>query len=141
MRTANRPRLFSASRRRRTSASKYLKLARLLTAFSSFFLLTLAAAPHAAGQTTGSATLRVIVQDPQGAVVPGATVTVTFERTGDRRNAPTSGEGTATFASLPPGWYVVRVESTNFKAFEQRIELYPSDTRGLEANLEVGPPI
>lgn len=125
---------------RTANTSTLSNFGRLLAVVCAALLCSLAAAPPAFGQTTGSATLRVLVQDPAGAVIPEATVTVSLERTGDKRTAPTSGEGTATFASLPPGVYVVRVESPNFKAFEQRVELYASDTRGLEANLEVGSP-
>lgn len=95
---------------------------------------------HVSAQTTGSATLRVTVQDPTGAVIQNASVTVTSERTGEQRRASTSSEGTAAFPALAPEAYTVRVESPNFKAFEQRVELSPSDTRGIEANLEVGAP-
>jgi hypothetical protein len=141
MRAANSSMPSNENRRWRDSAaSRRAGVGRLLAIMWTALLFSFAAAPLAFGQTTGSATLRVTVQDPAGALIPNATVTVTFERTGDKRTAPTSGEGTATFASLPPGRYLVRVESQNFKSFEQQLELYPSDTRGLEAKLEVGPP-
>lgn len=103
-------------------------------------LLVLSSSPVCLGQASGSATLRVTVKDPNGAVVPKATVILTSERTGEQRRAETSGEGTTGFASLNPGTYTVRIEATNFKASEQRISLNPNDTRGLEVTLEVGAP-
>lgn len=104
------------------------------------FLLLLAFAPALRAQTSGSATLRVTVKDPNGAVVPKATVILTSDRTGDQRRAETSGEGTTTFASLDPGTYTLRIEATNFKAAEQKVRLSPNDTRGVDVQLEVGAP-
>ncbi|HEY5446329.1 MAG TPA: carboxypeptidase-like regulatory domain-containing protein, partial [Pyrinomonadaceae bacterium] len=41
-------------------------------------------------QTTGSATLRGSIKDPQGAIIRGATVTLTSERTKDERKTTSS---------------------------------------------------
>ena len=140
MRTVNRSMLSNVSGRRQASASRPSTTARLLAVVCAALLYSLSAVPLAFGQTTGSATLRVTVKDPQGAIVTNANVTVTSARTGEQRSATTSDEGTTTFASLLPGAYTVRVESTNFKAFEQRVELNANDTRGVDATLEVGSP-
>src|SRR3712207_4136129 len=82
-------------------------------------LLTLCAAPVALAQTTGSATLRGTVKDPNGAVVANATVTLVSERTGEERRITTGGEGSYAFASLDPGAYTLRVEASGFKSQEQ----------------------
>src|SRR5215213_8018027 len=50
-------------------------------------------APSSFAQTTGSATLRGTVKDPQGAVLPDAVVTLVNERTREERQDKTSGEG------------------------------------------------
>ncbi|HEV2765375.1 MAG TPA: carboxypeptidase regulatory-like domain-containing protein, partial [Pyrinomonadaceae bacterium] len=139
MRTANRSRLSNVNGRDASAGSRPTS-ARLLASVCAALLFSLAAALPAPAQTSGSATLRVTVQDPQGALIPEANITVTSERTGEQRRATSGGEGTATFSALTPGFYTVRVEGTNFKAFEQRVELSANDTRGVEANLEVGSP-
>ena len=73
-------------------------------------------------QRPQTGTLRVIVKDPSGAVVPGAMVQV---RGGEERTAsivrsglPSDGQGTATATDLPPGRYVVEV---TFPGFETRV--------------------
>lgn len=115
--------------------------ARPLRFIVGLLLLSLSFASGAAAQTTGSATLRVNVKDPRSASVPQATVTVISERTGEQRQAPTSDEGNATFASLTPGAYTVKVEGPGFKTFEQKtLMLSPSDTRGFDVTLDVGSP-
>ena len=62
------------------------------------------------GQITGT------VSDPQGAVVAGATVTVTNNDTGAIRTSQTTGEGTYLVPSLQPGNYDVKIESSGFAA-------------------------
>ena len=48
-------------------------------------LMVIGVAQTTFAQTTGSAALRGTVKDPQGAIVRGATVTLTNERTKDER--------------------------------------------------------
>src|SRR5215207_6552062 len=85
----------------------------LLAALSVF-----AAAPAAFAQGT-SGTVRGDVKDPNGAVVPGATVTLVSER-GAERKATTTSSGTYTFTSVDPGQYTIRVEGQGFKTSEQQ---------------------
>src|SRR5882672_3200377 len=63
----------------------------------------------AAGEITG------IVKDQAGAVVPGATVTVTNVDTNRQRVVASSGEGVYAAPSLAPGRYRVDVELAGFK--------------------------
>ncbi len=64
----------------------------------------------------GTATLRGTVTDPNGAVVPAATISVANEETGiNRRTATTNESGDYVFASLTPGLYRVTVEAAGFK--------------------------
>ena len=81
---------------------------------AAMLFISLASAPVMAQATTGS--LRGTVTDTQGAVVPGATVTVKNEATGEVvPSVTTSGEGNYEIAALKPGKYTVTVEATNFK--------------------------
>jgi hypothetical protein len=80
-------------------------------------LLLLLTPLNAFGQST-NATLTGNVTDPQGAVVPGATVTVFSESLGIRRQATTNDEGNYTVAQLPPAVYSVKVEAPEFAIAE-----------------------
>jgi hypothetical protein len=92
-------------------------------------------------QTTGSATLRGSVKDPQGAIIRGATVTLTSERTKDERKTTSSDDGTYVFSALAPGDYSMKVEAPGFKTAElPHIAVETSSTRALDITAEVGAP-
>jgi len=74
----------------------------------------LLAVPSFAQKFTGE--IRGTVQDQSGAVVPGATVTLTNEGTGVTRTMATTREGTYQFPDLPVGSYQVEVQLAGFKA-------------------------
>src|SRR6266702_4791375 len=93
----------------------------------------------AIAQTSTTATLRGTVQDPSGAVLPGASVTVTSAGTKATQTVVTDSHGQYQFASLFPGAYDLRVELSGFKTYEQKgISLSPNDTRGTDVRLEIG---
>lgn len=94
---------------------------------------------QALAQTTSSATLRGTVKDPNGAVVPNATVTLTFVSTQSERSTKTSGEGIYTFTSIVPGVYTLTVEATNFKKYVKTdLVISPSETKGVDVSMEIG---
>jgi hypothetical protein len=88
-------------------------LTRRMIAPALFYVLVCSALVF--GQAT-TATLSGTVSDPQGAVVPGATVTVKDTDTGQQRQAQTNESGYYRVTSLPPGNYEVRVERQGFSA-------------------------
>lgn len=95
----------------------------------------------AAGQTSGSATLRGLVRDPEGGRISRATVTLVSEATKDERRTRTNDEGIYQFSSVVAGAYAIKVEADGFKTVEQGgIVLSPSDTRGMDFTLQVGAP-
>jgi hypothetical protein len=107
----------------------------------AFSLLILANVQPAAAQTTGSATLRGTVKDPQGAVLRDATITLINERTKDERRAKSSEDGTYTFAAVTPGAYTIKVEATGFKtATQSNVKIETSTTQGLDITMEIGQP-
>src|SRR5215475_9238716 len=90
-------------------------------------------------QTTGSATLRGIVKDPNGALVSGATVTMKSLRTQSERKAKTNSDGNYAFTAIEPGAYELKVEAGGFKVLSQTgVTISPGDNRGLDFTLEVG---
>jgi hypothetical protein len=93
------------------------------------------------GQTTGSATLRGTVKDPTGAIIRGATVTLTNERTKDERKVVTNDDGNYVFAAVSPGEYSVKVEAPGFKTSElPRVAIETATTRSLDITTEIGQP-
>jgi hypothetical protein len=88
-------------------------------------------------QNTGS--LRGVISDASGGILPGATVTLLNEATKESRNATTDSRGGYFFAAVFPGVYTVRVEMPGFKTSESKgVRMSPNDTRGLDVSLEVG---
>src|SRR5215213_7372062 len=79
------------------------------------------------------------VTDAAGAAVPGATVIVRNEATGDERRVQTNEDGLYTVAQLNPAIYTVTVEQTGFKKHvESAVTLNAADRRPLNVALEAG---
>jgi hypothetical protein len=96
-------------------------------------------AVSALGQSSGSATLRGRITDPNGAVIADLVITLTNVATKDERKSKTNDEGVYVFSSVTPGIYSLKVEGNGFKTAEQKnINLSPNDTRGLDLAMEVG---
>jgi hypothetical protein len=85
----------------------------------TLWLVALVAASPAFAQGTTSRLLGVVT-DQTGAVVPGATVTLTNEATGVSFTTVTTGAGTYTFEAIQVGTYTVSVELQGFKKFVAR---------------------
>ena len=101
-------------------------------------LVTILALPLAAQNV--SSTLNGTVRDSSGAVVPGATVTLTNDQTGATRVVQSNAEGYFVFAAVLPGAYSVTVEMAGFKTYRERdIRLNAGDIRALgDVRLQVG---
>ena len=67
------------------------------------------------GQTNGS--IRGIVKDPSGAVVPGATVTATLNGTDSKRSVTSDKDGAFDIPELSVGSYDLTAEAQGFKKF------------------------
>src|SRR5438876_6787648 len=67
-----------------------------------------------------TATLSGTVVDQDGALVPGANVTVINAATGQQRQATTSDGGNFAVPLLPPATYTIRVEHQGFALAEVR---------------------
>src|ERR1700744_4050336 len=65
----------------------------------------------------GAASLSGVVQDPTGAVIPGATASLVNQQTGEERSAPTSGQGGFLFAAVPAGDYNLTVSHSGFHTY------------------------
>jgi hypothetical protein len=78
------------------------------------------------------------VTDSTGAVLPGATVTITNEGTRDVRIAPTTESGDFAFNLLPIGTYAVKVELQGFGTQSTRLALSAGDRARFDAKLSLG---
>ena len=100
-------------------------------------LLLLATATLRAQQTSGSAV--GTVTDNTGAVVSGATVTLTDVDTGDHRTATTNSNGDYQFVNLIPGNYKVDIENSGFKHFiRTNVVVQVQGSTRVDAALELG---
>src|SRR5262245_45562774 len=102
------------------------------------FALLLAGMPALAQEVTG--TILGTVSDKSGAVVRGASVTITnTDRNSVIRTTKTDGVGQFVALLLPIGHYQVTVEAPGFKKFEKKdIELNVSDRLTVNATLDPG---
>jgi hypothetical protein len=115
--------------------------ATLIVSVFAFSLTMLVNVHPAVAQSTGSATLRGTVKDPQGAIVRGATITLVNERTKDERQTKTSDDGTYTFTALSPGMYTLKAELQGFKvSAKSNLSIETSGTQGVDITMEVGQP-
>ena len=86
-------------------------------------------------QTTG--TLRGVVTDATGAVIPGATVVLTSE-SGERRTVTTDATGNYVAGLLRPGIYTMEISMKGFTTKKlEGIKVAVTEVRDLDARLEV----
>jgi len=92
----------------------------MLKSLACFLLLTLACtAPLIAQSLAGLAAINGTVRDPSGAIVAGATVTVSNSSTGLQRDLITNESGYFFAPSLPPGpHYTVSISARGFDLHE-----------------------
>src|SRR5207344_1864526 len=93
-------------------------------------LVTALALTRSASAQTTTGVISGTVVDPDGKIVPGATVTVTNEATNDSRTATTDGErGAFQVTGLNPGVYSVSVKLQGFRTFERKGVVVSSSER------------
>lgn len=105
-----------------------------LVAVFALFLSSVAVAQTSVAQGSIQGT----VTDPTGAVVAGATVTITNRATGQVATTTTSSSGTYNSGGLIPADYVVRVAASGFKTSEVPVTVQVTVTASGNIKLEVG---
>ena len=86
---------------------------------------------------TITATLNGTVLDASAAAVPGASVTLVNEGTGETRRADTNESGVFVFPSLQPGIYRAKVEKQGFRAVEEQGIVLTANQRLTLGNIEL----
>lgn len=115
---------------------KRRELFRLLNyAFAAISILGLVG--FAAAQTE-TARIQGTVTDSTGAVVAGATVTVTAEGSGRETKVVSGSDGNYSALSLQPGKYRIEITAANFKTTKQEVTLEVAQSAELNFSLEAG---
>jgi carboxypeptidase family protein/TonB-dependent receptor-like protein len=108
----------------------------LLLAFSLFALCALPFAAHAQSAT---ATLSGTVEDTNGAVVPGASITAVNNGTQLTRKTTTNEQGYFTIPLLPPGAYTLKAQAQGFAPVDfTDVVLNVGDQKALQIQLKAG---
>ncbi len=87
-------------------------------------------------QATGTGAISGTVSDTKGAVVPGASVTLTSKTTNATKTDTTNGDGVYQFLQLQPGTYSVKTTSGSFAAVTLDAEVFVGRTT--DANVTLG---
>jgi Carboxypeptidase regulatory-like domain len=94
---------------------------------------------RALAQTAATGALNGTVTDSSGAVVPGASVTVTSSATGESRTIATENNGSYLVPLLPPGTYSVEATGKGFKTLQfHNISIHVTETATLNISLPLG---
>lgn len=99
-------------------------------------LVSLCVAPMKAQSLTG--TVRGVILDQQGKVVPEASITLTNEETGVDVTTVSSSAGAYNFAAVPSGTYKIKAEAKGFAAYlKAGVVVQASQVTDVTINLEV----
>ena len=109
-------------------------------------LMALLAALLTVGLTPGLASAQVLygslvggVTDQNGAVIPGATVTITNKGTGQTRETATNEAGEYSITNILPGDYDVKVTKQGFSTFTQtNLKITANNLTRVEVQIRVG---
>jgi hypothetical protein len=105
----------------------------------SLIAIALACSATLFAQTTiSTGSIQGAVSDPSGALVGGATVSITQKSTGRVVTVTTSSAGAYASGALTPGDYVVRIEAKGFKVTELGVKVEVGVTATGDIELELG---
>src|SRR3989441_10111916 len=79
-----------------------------------------------------------VIRDGSGAVIPGATITVTNPATNFVRSAVSNEAGVYSFPALQPGGYNIKLELPGFRTITGNIELQVQQSARQDFTLQVG---
>jgi hypothetical protein len=114
-----------------------MKINSRVSVISLLLLMVLWSLPMFGQETTGSIT--GTVRDQSGAVVPGASITVTNQQTGQKLDVTTDAAGVYSALELRPGRYMVEFQAAGFAPGDVRdIQVLVGRTAQVDVNLQVG---
>jgi len=86
---------------------------------------------------SATTSLRGVIKDPVGALVPGATVTISDKTTDTTLSAVSNSAGTYQFSQIPPARYVISVAATGFGTQAKTAELLVNQPATIDFTLTV----
>jgi len=99
---------------------------------------TPAATAPAPGPAVTTGTLRGHITDPTGALIPGATVTVTTSAGGAVKSATADSAGAYSVSGLAPGGYIIKAAYTGFATFSSpTIQLAAGQSKRVDISMAV----
>ena len=106
-----------------------------ISIFALFLAIFLCAFPSFAQNATTS--LRGVVKDASGAVIPGATVTLSNPTTGFKQSVTSASNGEYQLQQIPPAKYNITIRATGFGVQTQIVELLVNQPATINATLSV----
>ena len=91
------------------------RFAGYLRALSAILLFLFAALGNA--QVAGTGTIQGLITDPTGAVIPGASVTISNTSTNVKHTLPSDSAGAYVFPNIDPGTYTVTATAPGFQTY------------------------
>ncbi len=86
---------------------------------------------------TASTSLRGTIKDPSGALVPGATITLTDNTTGKELSTTSGADGLYAFPQIPPAKYTISAVSAGFGSQKKTAELLVNQPATIDFALSV----
>jgi len=112
---------------------------RISLALAAFHLLLAALIPSALWGQIDRGSVTGTVSDPSGAIISGATITLTNQATGVVSRAASTSTGTYSLSGIAPGTYTLRATSPGFQTFvEQGLEVHLQQTLTLNVSFVPG---
>src|SRR5262245_15718477 len=112
---------------------------RFAASFRFVFVVTALLVPVSAASQSFYGSLVAVVEDPQGGVMPGATIVLVNTATNDRREGVSAEDGTYRFVNLVPGTYRLEVELTGFQRYvRDQIQVNVQSTPRIGVTLQLG---
>ncbi len=102
---------------------------------AALFVIAMVSGAALAQTETGNINGKVL--DPNGALVPNASVEVKSVDTGATTTTTSSGDGTYTVSNLKPGFYDVTATATGYAPFTQRVQVTVGSNTPVETRLSI----
>ena len=94
--------------------------------------------PGPAAQAQSAGTIGGTVTDPSGAILPGATVTITAAQGGTPKTVTANSQGAYEFRGLDPGTYTITIDVSGFAVFvKENVEIRPGPNPRVDIALEI----
>lgn len=110
---------------------------RFMVGFALFAFILFFATATSQAQALTAGTISGTIVDPNGAVVPNATISISNSITGYKRTATSDADGSFRFADVPPNNYQLTVAATGFSAATQTLTVRTAVPITLKIPLDV----